>query len=98
VGFSQLFQVMLSFGCVIALMFGLSYLVKRFGLEKKWQVSRSRSGLLSVSDSLFLDAKRRIVVIALQQKHYVILLDGERATVVDTLENGVLQAHEDIKE
>jgi flagellar biogenesis protein FliO len=82
---SQLVQVVLSFGCVIALMLGLSYLVKRLGLEKRWNVSRSTGGTLTLADSMFLDAKRRIVVISMEQKRYVILLDAERAQLIDTL-------------
>lgn len=82
---SQLVQVVLSFGCVVALMLGLSYLVKRLGLEKRWQVSRSTSGTLTLTDSMFLDAKRRIVVIGMEGKRYVIVLDAERAQLIDTL-------------
>jgi flagellar biogenesis protein FliO len=82
---SQLLQMLLSFGFVIALMLGLSHLVRRFGLEKRWQTSRSSSGGIHLLDSLFLDAKRRIVIVGMAEKRYALLLDGERAQVMDIL-------------
>jgi flagellar biogenesis protein FliO len=82
---SQLWQVLLSFGCVVALLLGLGYLVRRFGLEKKWQVFRSRSGMITLADSMFLDQKRRVVLIDVMEKRYVIMLDQERAHLLDTL-------------
>jgi flagellar biogenesis protein FliO len=86
--FSQLIQVVLSFAAVIALMLGLSYAVRRLGLEKRWQTSRSSNGGMHLTDSLFLDARRRLVIVGVEQKRYVLLMDGERATVLDTLEGG----------
>ena len=85
-GWSQLLQVLLSFGFVIALMLGLSHLVRRFGLEKRWQTARSSSaGGITVVDSLFLDARRRIVVVSMEQKRYALLMDGERAQLLDII-------------
>ncbi|TAE80070.1 MAG: hypothetical protein EAZ74_01605 [Alphaproteobacteria bacterium] len=86
---SQLGQVLFSFLFVIGLMFALSYLVRRFGLEKKWQYFKSSSGTLRLEDSLFLDAKRRMMVIGMEDKRYVVLLDSERAHIVDTLPRAV---------
>ncbi len=83
---SQLAQVGLSFVFVVILMVGIGALLKKFGLEKKWNMVKSASGLLEVKDSMFLDHKRRIMVIGMEEKRYVVLLDGERAQLIDTLE------------
>ena len=84
---SQLAQVGLSFVFVITLMVIIGALLKKFGLEKKWNMVKSTSGLLEVKDSMFLDPKRRVLVIGMEDKRYVILLDGERAQLIDTLES-----------
>ncbi len=84
-GWPQLIQIVLSFGFVIALMLFLSFLVRRFGLEKRWQTSRSAGGSITMVDSMFLDAKRRVVIIGMANKHYALLLDAERAQVMDIL-------------
>ena len=84
-GFSQLIQVVLSFGFVIALMLFLSFLVRRFGLEKRWQTARSHGGSITMIDSMFLDAKCRVVIVGMANKRYALLLDSERATVIDIL-------------
>jgi flagellar biosynthetic protein FliO len=81
----QLGQIVLSFLCVIGLMLALSWLVRRFGLEKKWHKRESAAGLLQVHDSLFLDPRRRLVLIGMHDKRYLLLLDSERAQLLDTL-------------
>ena len=84
-GWSQLIQVVLSFGFVIALMLFLSFVVRRLGLEKRWQTSRSHGGNIVMVDSMFLDAKRRIVMVDMAHKRYALLLDAERAQVMDII-------------
>ncbi len=83
---AQLGQIGISFVFVIGLMLGLAYLVRRFGLEKRWAPLKSAEGLLHVEDTMFLDPKRRVVVLGMQRKRYVLLLDNERAQIIDTLE------------
>jgi flagellar biogenesis protein FliO len=87
----QLGQIALSFLCVIALMFALSWCVRRFGLEKKWHKRESASGLLKIHDSLFLDPRRRLVLIGMHDKHYLLLLDNERSQLLD-----ICASHENI--
>ncbi len=84
---SQLGLIGGSFIFVIALIMVIGWLFKKFGLEKRWNIIKSTSGLLNVVDSMFLDSKRRIVVISMEEKRYVIILDNERAQLIDTLEN-----------
>lgn len=83
---TQLGQIGGAFLFVIALMFIISWLFKKFGLEKKWNMVKSTSGMLNVMDSMFLDHKRRIMVIGMEDKRYVVMLDGEKAQLIDTLE------------
>lgn len=85
-GLAQLGQIAGAFILVVALMLGISALFKKFGLEKKWGMSKSTSGLLKVDDSMFLDPRRRVLVISMEAKRYVVLLDQERAQLIDTLE------------
>jgi flagellar biogenesis protein FliO len=83
----QLLQIFLSFAAVIGLMFGLSYLVRRFGLQQKWQVRQSNNGSIQLLDNLFLDPKKRIVVLQFASAKYMLLLDGERTQLIDKIEN-----------
>ena len=80
---SQLSQVALSFLLVVGLMFGLAALIKRLGLEKTWGAAKSSAGMMRVADSLFLDPKRRMMIVQVEHKRYVILLDQERAHVLE---------------
>jgi flagellar biogenesis protein FliO len=83
----QLLQIFLSFAAVIGLMLALSYLVRRFGLQQKWQVRQSNNGSIQVLDNMFLDPKKRIVVLQFEKAKYMLLLDGERTQLIDKIEN-----------
>lgn len=83
---SQLGQVGFAFVCVIGLMLGMGFVLKRFGLEKRWQLFRSANGLITVQDTMFLDPKRRVMLLGCEQKRYIVLLDGEKAVVIDQWE------------
>ncbi len=81
----QLGQIALSFVFVIALMVALAYGVKRLGLQSRLQLRSSTQGLLNIEDSLILDPRRRVMVLRMEEKRYVVLLDHERTHVLDTL-------------
>jgi flagellar protein FliO/FliZ len=66
-------------GTVIGLIWLAAHLFRRFGLDKKLRVTRSVQGKIEVVDMLFLDARRKLVVVRYDTKDYVLLLSGEGA-------------------
>lgn len=66
-------------GTVIGLIWLAAYLFRRFGLDKKLRVTRSVTGKIELVDMLFLDARRKLVVVRYDMKDYVLLLSGENA-------------------
>lgn len=84
---TQLGQIGLSFLLVVALMLGVAQLFKRFGLEKRWGMFKSASGLLHVEDSMFLDPKRRMVLVGTKDKRYLLVLDSDKTQLIDSWEN-----------
>ncbi len=82
----QLLQIGLSFAAVIALMLALSYGLRRFGLQNKLQLRQSSNGSIKMLDNLFLDPKKRIVVLQFSGAQYMLLLDGERAQLLEKID------------
>ncbi|MBN8542921.1 MAG: FliO/MopB family protein [Alphaproteobacteria bacterium] len=80
-------QVVFSLAVVLGLIWLTSYIVKRLGLDKKLSGSRSISGALSVTDTLYLDARRKLVVVKHKTREYVLLLSGDSATCIETRES-----------
>jgi flagellar biogenesis protein FliO len=75
-------RVVLSFGFVILLMLGIAWLARRFELDKRFQGQKS-DGSLKVTDSLFLDPKRRVVKMTDGSKDYLLLLGMHNEIMLD---------------
>jgi flagellar biogenesis protein FliO len=81
----QFLQIFLSFIFVIALMLSLSWLVRKLGLQNKLQLNSSSNGLIKIIDNLFIDSKRRIVLLQFEKTRYMLLLDGEKSQIIDKI-------------
>ncbi len=85
----QLLQIGLSFAAVIILMLALSYGVRKLGLQNKLQVRQSSNGSIKILDNLYLDPKKRIVVLQFANSQYMLLLDGEKAQIIEKISNEI---------
>ncbi len=83
VDFSRLF---LSLALVVSLIWLTAYLLKRSGLDKRLGGIRgTAAGRLQVMDVLYLDPKRKIMLVRADATEYLLLLNGETTTLVDTI-------------
>jgi flagellar protein FliO/FliZ len=87
VEYADFVRFIFSLALVIGLIWLSAYLFKRFGLDKKLSASRSAKGQLEVVDTLYLDARRRLVVVKHATREYVLLLAGDSATCIETRES-----------
>lgn len=85
--YTDFIRFILSLALVLGLIWLSAYIFKRFGLDKKLRVSRSVGGDLQVVDTLYLDARRRLMVVKHKTREYVLLLSGDSATCIDTREH-----------
>ncbi len=76
----------LSLAFVMALIWACAWLAKRFGLDKKLRGVTAATGRLSVADTLYLDPRRKLLLVRVDAREYAILLNGENVTVIDTLD------------
>lgn len=76
---------------VLAFIMGLiwlcAWLAKRFGLDKKLRgVTGGAAGRLAVTDTIYVDPKRKLLLVRADTREYVLLVSGETVTVIDRLE------------
>jgi flagellar protein FliO/FliZ len=76
----------LSLAGVIAMIWLCAVLAKKFGLDKKLRGATGGQGRLAVNDVLYLDPKRKLLLVRADAREYVLLVAGDQVTVVDKLE------------
>lgn len=76
----------LSLAFVMALIWLCAWLAKRFGLDKKLRGVTTVTGRLNVTDTLYLDPRRKLLLVRADQREYVLLLSGDAVTVIDKLD------------
>ncbi len=83
ISITQILQLVLALGFVVALMAGLAYIIKRLGLAQVAPVHKSAKRL-KIIESQALDARRRLVLIRCDDKDHLVLLGANGETVVKT--------------
>lgn len=75
-----------SLAAVVALIWLCAFVVRKLGLDKRLKGITGTTGRLAVLDTLYLDPKRKLVLVRADGREYVLLLAGESVTVVDKLD------------
>lgn len=75
----------LSLAFVIALIWGVAYLLKHFGLDKKLRGATGQAGRLQVVDVLYMDPRRKLILVRADAQEYLLLVAGDSVTVIDKL-------------
>lgn len=84
--YAEYMRFFLSLAFVMGLIWLCAWLAKRFGLDKKLRGVTHSTGRLQVTDTLYLDPKRKLLLVRADAREYVILLAGETVTVIDKLD------------
>ena len=71
---------------VIALIWFCGWLLKRTGMDKRLRGVTGHKGRLAVVDVMYLDPKRKLTLVRADQREYLLLLSGDHAQLIDTLE------------
>lgn len=82
--YASLGRVLISFAAVVALMFLLSWLVRKFGLEKRIRMPESPKGRLQLVDQLFIGPRHRLVLIQRDDMCHLLLIGVEKETLLET--------------
>lgn len=79
-------RFLFAFLFVVGLIWTVASTVRKLGLDKKLRGIGGAQGRMQLLDVLFLDPKRKIVLVRADAREYVVLLNGENAVVIDKLE------------
>lgn len=78
------FKAIFALVFVLGLISGAAYLAKRFLFERDFIKNKNKDRYLTVEDALFLDAKRRIVLIRRGDKCHLLLLGANSDAVIES--------------
>ncbi|MDH5721736.1 MAG: flagellar biosynthetic protein FliO [Alphaproteobacteria bacterium] len=80
----DILRLLLSLGVVLGLMWGLAFFIKKLGLAGAQPVQKSGKKDLEVVESLFLDARRRAVILRYKDKEHLVILGANSETLIET--------------
>jgi len=86
--------MVVSLVAVIALLLLVAWLLRRFGVEKRW-LSSGRGGTLTIEETLMVDTERRVVIVGREDKRYVLLLGKDGDLLLDTYEEADVEEIEE---
>lgn len=86
VDFTQFF---VSLAGIIGFIYLFFYLLQRFGLDRRLRGVTGAKGRLQVAEVLYIDPKRKLMIVRADKKEYLLLVAGDTATVIDTVKNGI---------
>lgn len=78
------FRFLLALAFVLGLIMALAWAARRFGFGGGFTALRNRSTRLSVSETLMLDGKRRLVLVRRDDREHLLILGPAGETVVET--------------
>lgn len=81
----DLTRICLSLALVIGLMWLVAWGMKKTGLDKRLRGVTSSSGRLQVVEAIYLDPKRKLVLVRADTNEYLLLLSGDVSTVIEKL-------------
>lgn len=83
---AEYMRFVLALAFVIGMIWVLMVIMKRTGMDKRLRGVTGQHGRLSVVDVLYLDPRRKLTIVRADGREYLILIAGERATLIDKLE------------
>lgn len=81
--FSSLLNVVAAFAFVLALMLGLAWLMRRLGLDRLQPKARAGAEIACV-ETLYLDPKRRLVIVKRGPRKHLLLLGPNSEILVES--------------
>ena len=79
-------RYLISLGVVGAMIVGLAFLTKRVGLAAKMKQSQSLKGHMEVVDTLYLEPRKRVVLVRCKSREHMILISGDQAQYISAIE------------
>lgn len=82
-------RYLLSLLAVVALVVVMGYAAKRLGLANKMRHSKSLGGTMEVVDMLYLDPRRKLMLVRCREQEFLLLMAGDTASVVSEMKGNM---------
>ena len=82
----EISKFIMALAFVIGLIWACGYLLKRTGMDKRLRGVTGQQGRLGVVDVLYLDPRRKLTLVRVDAREYLIFIAGDTAQLIDTLE------------
>ncbi len=92
------FRFLLALVFVLGLIAALAWAARRFGFGGNFAAMKGRSGRLAVTESLMLDAKRRLVLVRRDDREHLVLIGPAGETLIESGIAGTLPSASVAKE
>lgn len=82
---AELFQAIVALLFVLALILLVAHLVRRFGIDRQWQLKNGKSKKrLEVVERLVIDPKRQLILVKLDNREHLLALGQNEVHVVES--------------
>jgi flagellar biogenesis protein FliO len=76
-------QFLIAFVLVLGLIILLGFAAKRLGIAEKMQRNHSIQKQIELKDTLFIDAKHKLLLVRCRERDYLLAISNEHTQVVD---------------
>lgn len=80
----NLIQFFLSFAFVVALIFAVAWVVKKLGVDRKFNHTKPDEATLSVCESLMIDPRNRVVLIRRGNREHMVMIGATQNTLIES--------------
>lgn len=80
----ELLRALLALLFVLALILVVAWAVRRFGIEKNWQLKQSEKRRLRILERLIIDPRRQLVLIRRDDREHLVLLGQQEAQTIES--------------
>jgi flagellar protein FliO/FliZ len=81
---AELFQAVIALLFVLALILLIAWAVKRYGVDKNWQLKSADKRRLEVIERLVIDPKRQLVLVRRDHKEHLLAIGQNEVHVVES--------------
>lgn len=82
---ADLLQAVIALLFVLALILLIAWVVKRYGVDKNWQLKSNEKRRLEVIERLVIDPKRQLVLVRRDNHEHLLVIGQQEATLVETI-------------
>ena len=82
----ELLRALLALLFVLALILVVAWAVRRYGVDKNWQLAAGKKRRLEVLERLSIDPRRQLVLVRRDKREHLLLLGHQEARAIESFD------------